>query len=204
MSNLIIGLTGGIGSGKTTITNMFIKLAVDVIDADIIARMIVQPKSAALAAISKHFGSEYIQSDGQLNRALLRSKIFSNETDKTWLNELLHPLIRDEIVKQTNAAASSYCLLVAPLLIENELYHLVDKILVVDVKESTQLERTLKRDTSSAKEIQAIMASQTSRDMRLEKADDIINNDASDFTKIENCVVELHKEYLALASACKK
>jgi dephospho-CoA kinase len=203
MSDLIIGLTGGIGSGKTTVTNMFAKLAVDVIDADIIARQVVQPNSIALKAISQHFGNDYIQTDGELNRTLLRSKIFSNEADKIWLNELLHPLIRDEIISQTKAASSPYCLLVAPLLIENELYHLVNRVLVVDVKESTQLERTLKRDTSSAQEIKAIMASQTSREIRIKKAHDIINNDDDNLNQVENRVIELHQTYLTLAKTSK-
>ncbi len=203
MSVLIIGLTGGIGSGKTTITNMFTKFSIDVIDADIIARHIVKPNSTALNSISNHFGEEFIQSDGELNRALLRTKIFSSETDKAWLNNLLHPLIRNKIVSQTSAAMSPYCLLVAPLLIENELYHLVDRLLVIDVKETTQLERTLARDTSSAKEIKAIMASQTSRKVRLDKADDIINNNGANFAKIENQVLKLHQAYIQLAEAKK-
>jgi len=198
MSKLIVGLTGGIGSGKTTITNYFEKLAIDVIDADIIARDVVAINSPALNAIAQHFGSDYLQADGQLNRALLRSRIFSNEADKLWLNDLLHPLIRTNIIEQTENANSPYCLLVAPLLVENNLIGLVDRVLVVDVSEATQLSRTLLRDNSTEAEIKAIIASQTSRSQRVQVADDIINNDKTSLIKIEQAVLALDKKYLAL------
>ncbi len=202
MSKLIIGLTGGIGSGKTTITNFFQTKNIDVIDADIIAREVVAPDSEALSAIKEHFGVSFIHQDGKLNRALLRTKIFSNEVDKLWLNDLLHPLIRSQIIAQTLAAKSPYCLLVAPLLIENNLLNLVDRVLVVDVSETTQLTRTLRRDhSSSEKEIQAIITSQISRRNRLESADDIINNDTCELAEIQKKVTKLHQQYLALSKA---
>lgn len=197
MSSIIIGLTGGIGSGKTTVTNMFSNLGIDIIDADIIARTVVQPKSRALMAIQTHFGKDYILKNGQLNRSLLRKKIFSDEADKQWLNALLHPLIRDEIIKQTSSAQSPYCILVAPLLIENELLHLVDKVLVVDVDESTQIKRTLKRDTKSTEqEIKAIMASQVTRNVRAKAADDVINNSHDDLSAVTQQINTLHQQYL--------
>jgi dephospho-CoA kinase len=198
MSKLIIGLTGGIGSGKTTITNYFEALGIDIIDADVIAREVVAVNSSALKAIAEHFGKEYIQIDGQLDRSLLRSKIFSNEADKNWLNELLHPLIRLGIVDQTKSAQSPYCILVAPLLIENNLLALVDRVLVVDVSETTQISRTLLRDSSSAEEIKAIIASQTSRELRAQAADDIINNDDSSLAEIKASVLALNQKYLTL------
>lgn len=198
MSKLIIGLTGGIGSGKTTITNYFVELGVEIIDADIIAREVVAVDSPALKAIAHHFGNDYLLADGQLNRTLLRSRIFSNEADKIWLNNLLHPLIRFNIVKQTKEAKSAYCILVAPLLIENNLLELIDRLLIVDVSETTQISRTLLRDCSSEQEIKAIMASQTSREARINIADDIINNNDSSLSEIKTAVLSLDKKYLAL------
>jgi len=198
MSELIIGLTGGIGSGKTILTDYFSQLDIEIIDADIIAREVVEVGSPALNEIAEHFGKDYLETDGELNRALLRSRIFSNDTDKLWLNNLLHPLIRASIVSQTKAATSPYCILVAPLLIENNLHALVNRILVVDVKETTQLKRAMLRDNSSEKEIKAIIASQTSRTSRIQAADDIINNDDSSLSEIKAAVLVLHKKYLTL------
>ncbi|HCM47457.1 MAG TPA: dephospho-CoA kinase [Colwellia sp.] len=198
MSKLVIGLTGGIGSGKTTLTNFFQELGVEIIDADIIAREVVAVNSPALKAIALHFGDDFIQNDGELNRVLLRRRIFSNNADKTWLNKLLHPLIRISIIEQTKQANSPYCILVAPLLIENNLLALIDRILVIDVKEETQLARTMQRDNNSLKEVNAILASQTSRSKRLEVADDVINNDGANLVEIKKIVISLDKKYLAL------
>jgi len=198
MSKLVIGLTGGIGSGKTTITNYFGELGIEIIDADIIAREVVAVNSPALKAIAHHFGNDYLLADGQLNRSLLRSRIFSNEVDKLWLNKLLHPLIRNNIVKQTKEAKSTYCILVAPLLIENNLFELVDRVLIVDVSETTQIARTLLRDNSSEQEIKAIIASQTNRTARVNAADDIINNDDSPLSEIKTAVLSLNEKYFAL------
>lgn len=198
MSKLVIGLTGGIGSGKTTITNYFGELGIEIIDADIIAREVVAVNSPALKAIAQHFGNDYLLADGQLNRALLRSRIFSNEADKQWLNNLLHPLIRHNIVEQTKEAKSEYCILVAPLLIENNLLELVDRVLIVDVSETTQIARTLLRDNSSEQEIKAIIASQTNRTARVNAADDIINNDNSPLSEIKTAVISLNEKYFAL------
>ncbi|NQY51024.1 MAG: dephospho-CoA kinase [Colwellia sp.] len=200
MSKLVIGLTGGIGSGKSTVTHYFQELGIEVIDADIIAREVVAIDSPALKAIAEHFGDDYIQADGQLNRGLLRSKIFANELDKLWLNKLLHPLIRTQLISKTAAAKSPYCILVAPLLIENNLLHLVNRVLVIDVSEETQLERTMHRDSSSLKEVKAILASQTSRSERLAVANDVINNDKVTLAEIKRIVVSLDIKYLALTT----
>ena len=176
MSAFIVGLTGGIGSGKTTIANLFNELGIDIIDADIVARQVVAPNSPALQSIVDRFGPDYLDRSGNLNRTLLRTRIFSHDEDKRWLNNLLHPLIRQTLLDELKQAQSPYCLLVAPLLIENNLHALVDRVLVIDVDESVQLSRTLKRDASNEAEIKAIIASQISRDKRLVAADDVINN----------------------------
>lgn len=191
----VIGLTGGIGSGKSTVANMFSDLGIDIIDADIAARKVVEPNSEALNQISQHFGSQFISTDGTLNRPLLRSKIFSNEKDKQWLNNLLHPLIRQTILNEIQQSNSVYCLLVAPLLIENNLQNLVAHLLVVDISEAEQIKRTILRDPSSSEEIRRIIASQISREERLKHANDIINNSESDLTAIKNQVIKLDQKY---------
>lgn len=199
MSNFIVGLTGGIGSGKTTIANIFAKHGVTIVDADIIARDVVSIDSPALSHISEHFGSDFIQADGQLNRVLLRKQIFSNDADKLWLNNLLHPMIRAKLIKQIKDAQSPYCLLVAPLLIENNLTSLVNRVLVIDVSEATQINRTTKRDNNSVKQVKSIIASQASRKIKQSHADDLLNNESNSLPEIEESVLKLHQTYLTLA-----
>lgn len=203
MSDYIIGLTGGIGSGKTTVANFFADIGIDIIDADVIARDVVKKGSTALASIANHFGAQYILPNGELHRALLRQKIFSNTQDKVWLNNLLHPLIREEISSQAIASTSPYCIIVVPLLIENGMIPLVDRVLVIDVQVSTQLTRTTARDNNTTKQVQAIIDSQISREERLANADDIINNDDSTLTTIADTVAILHQKYLTLAQQHK-
>jgi dephospho-CoA kinase len=200
MSTFIVGLTGGIGSGKTTVSDMFVELNIDIVDADIVAREVVGPGSSALTAIREYFGSEYITAQQQLDRHKLRSRIFSNTEDKLWLNNLLHPLIRQEMLAQLAAAQSNYCILVAPLLLENGLNKLVNKVLVVDVKESCQLERTVARDSSSSTEVKRIIASQMNRKERLSFADDIIDNQESNKEAVRQQVYNLHQKYLNLTN----
>ena len=138
MSHLIIGLTGGIASGKTTVANLLGQYGIDIIDADIVARDVVAPGSSALSQISQHFGPDILSPDGSLNRSELRQLIFSDAEHKTWLNNLLHPLIRQQIATELSLATSPYCLLVAPLLIENNMQSMVDLVLVVDSNEQDQ------------------------------------------------------------------
>jgi len=204
MSDFIVGLTGGIGSGKTTVTNIFAELGVDIVDADIIARDVVAKDSPALAMIEEHFGSAIIQDNGQLNRSMLRTKIFANKVDKQWLNALLHPLIRKQIVTQAQVSLSPYCIIVAPLLIENDLTTLVDRVLVVDVKEATQVSRTIARDNNSKKQVEAIINSQVSRQVRQSHADDILNNDDCLIEDLTSAVAQLHHAYLAYAAQKKQ
>ncbi|XPF93897.1 dephospho-CoA kinase [Colwellia sp. RE-S-Sl-9] len=199
MKKFVVGLTGGIGSGKTTIANMFNELGVELIDADIIAREVVEPNTPALAKIKEYFGVDFILPDGSLDRTKLRHKIFSSENDKQWLNSLLHPLIRESILTKITETKGEYCILVAPLLLENKLTQYVNRTLVIDVNESTQIERTIKRDNSNKITIEKIIASQISRNERLELADDIIDNSNTDLNSVHLQVKHLHNSYLNLA-----
>ena len=199
MSQFIVGLTGGIGSGKTTVANQFAALGIQLVDADVVARDVVAKGSEALKSISNHFGVEILLKDDSLNRALLREKVFSNPTEKQWLNQLLHPLIRQQMLKQLAAATSPYVLLVAPLLLENGLQQLVDQLLVVDVSPGTQLQRTTERDKVPASQVAAIMASQCSREQRRIAATQLLDNDLS-LESLPQRVAELHQLYSGLAA----
>ncbi len=192
---LRIGLTGGIGSGKTTVADMFKQLGVTVIDADQIARDITAPNTTALQAIIKHFGRSLLKSDGTLDRSQLRDIIFNNPTERDWLQGLLHPAIRLEMQQQIKVAKPPYCILAIPLLTESSSIDFVDRILVIDAPEALQLERATARDQSNAAAIKAIMQSQSSRAERLAYADDIIVNDSS-LDALRQQVVALHKIYL--------
>lgn len=199
MSSFIVGLTGGIGSGKTTVANQFATLGVQLVDADLVARDLVAPGSAALAQIAAHFGDVILQQDGSLNRALLRQRIFTAPNEKQWLNQLLHPLIRQQLLQQLAAATSPYVMLVAPLLIENGLQPLVDQLLVVDVSPESQLNRTSKRDMVSQSQVAAIMASQCSREQRRALATQLLDNDLP-LQSLPERVAALHQIYSALAA----
>ncbi|MBU2882507.1 dephospho-CoA kinase [Psychrosphaera sp. B3R10] len=176
---LIIGITGGIGSGKTAATNIFQQLGIDVVDADIVARDIVKVGSPVLDLIVKQFGKGIILADGSLNRAMLRQQIFSDNAQKLALNAIMHPAIRAELLAQLDAATSDYVLLSAPLLFENGLEKYVDKVIVVDVDESVQMRRASDRDGVEPSQIEAIINSQLSRHERKNKADFIIDNSGS-------------------------
>ena len=194
-----MGVSGGIGSGKTTVTDLFKALGIEVIDADVIARQVVEPGSSAVQKIVDKFGPDIITRHGQLDRAKLREMIFRESQLKTWLNALLHPLIRDQMALQTQQAQSSYCILSVPLLVENNLNTSVDRVLIVDVTEQTQLDRTIKRDTVDPQQIKSIMKSQATREQRLAIADDIIDNNG-DQEELVAQVHKLHQDYLQLAS----
>ena len=198
-----VALTGGIGSGKTTITNMFAKLGVDIVDADIIARQVVEPGQPALVALQQKFGDSVLLPDGTLNRAELRHIIFHSTTDKLWVNNLLHPLIHTETQRQLALARSAWCLWVVPLLVENNLQHQADRVLVVDVDRETQIRRTMARDKISRQLAENILAAQATREARLAVANDIINNNASP-DKVMSHVAELNQRYLAQAAATRQ
>ncbi|WP_031568810.1 dephospho-CoA kinase [Rheinheimera texasensis] len=193
-----VGLTGGIGSGKSTVATAFSELGIAIVDADIVARAVVAPGSDALAQISGHFGEHVLSADGQLDRARLREIVFADSTAKNWLNQLLHPRIRQQMLAQLDSAASPYSILVAPLLLENQLNLLVDVVLVVDVSPETQLSRTMQRDNNSAGLVQSIMAAQCSRAERLAAADYVIDNEAPP-AMLAGEVAKLHRVFLQLA-----
>lgn len=196
----VVAITGGIGSGKTTIANQFAALGIEVVDADLIAREVVAPGTPALAAITSHFGPEILTEQGLLDRRALRERIFSDPAAKSWLNALLHPIIRSEMLRQCAAVSSPYCLLVVPLLVENRLTELADRVLVIDVDEATQIERTCRRDGVSREQAQAILASQASRTERLAMADDVLDNQSGTTETIRARILALHETYLAFAS----
>lgn len=196
----VVAITGGIGSGKTTIANQFAELGIDVVDADVIAREVVEPGAPALAAIAAHFGPDVITPDGQLDRRRLRERVFSNPDAKAWLNALLHPLIRQEMLRQCAAARSPYCLLVVPLLVENKLTGLANRVLVIDVDEATQIERTCRRDGVSRAQAEAILAAQASRAERLAVADDVLDNKNGAPETIKPRILALHETYMVFAS----
>lgn len=199
LSNFVVGISGGIGSGKTTVTDLFAKLGVEVIDADVIAREVVEPGTPALAAIVAKFGESVLDQAGSLDRAKLRTLVFEDGEVKNWLNQLLHPAIRQQMLLQTQQAQTSYCLLSVPLLVENKLYEMVDRVVIVDVDEQTQFQRTLVRDKTNEQQIRAIMRAQATRQQRLAVADDVIDNNG----KVDNLTVQvdaLHKKYMQLAA----
>ncbi|WPR79527.1 dephospho-CoA kinase [Klebsiella aerogenes] len=194
-----VALTGGIGSGKSTVADEFAHLGVTVIDADIIARQVVEPGTPALLAIAERFGPQMINDDGSLNRRRLRERIFAHSEDKAWLNALLHPLIQQETRRQMQALTSPYLLWVVPLLVENRLTDKADRILVVDVPKETQIERTIRRDGVSREHAEHILAAQATREQRLAAADDVIENMGS-ADAVASHVARLHDKYLMLAS----
>ncbi|PHR64776.1 MAG: dephospho-CoA kinase [Idiomarina sp.] len=194
----VVGVTGGIGSGKTTVTNLFQQHGIVIVDADVIARHIMDKGGKALRAVVQRYGDKALLDDGNLNRAWLRERIFKHPEDKQWLNDLTHPLIRDQILSQLQQAKSDYVILSAPLLIENRLTKLCDRVLVVDVSEATQLERTQQRDDVSEDQVQAIINAQASREQRLQAADNIIHNEG-DEAELTSQVETLHELYLRLA-----
>lgn len=193
----ILGLTGGIGSGKSAAAEHFAALGVHVVDADHAARWVVEPGRAALSQIAEHFGEQVLQADGQLNRSALRALIFSEPEQRRWLEALLHPLIREAIADNLAQAQSPYAILVSPLLIESGQYTTTQRVLVIDVPQALQIQRTLKRDNTSEEQVHAILKVQASREDRLRHADDVLTNDR-DLEALKTEVERLHHFYLTL------
>ncbi|UVO18926.1 dephospho-CoA kinase [Stutzerimonas stutzeri] len=196
MKPWILGLTGGIGSGKTAAANHFASLGIHVVDADQAARWVVEPGRPALQQVVEHFGPGVLH-EGALNRAALRERIFLDPSERVWLEQLLHPLIRAEVAAHLAKAASPYAILVSPLLVESGQYRQVDRVLVVDVPEALQVERTVGRDRTSEEQVRAILKVQASREERLRHADDVLLNDR-DLAWLQAEVERLHRFYLTL------
>lgn len=193
----ILGLTGGIGSGKSAVAQHFIDLGVHLVDADHAARWVVEPGKPALAKIAEYFGTQVLQADGQLDRTALRKRIFADTSERRWLEALLHPLIGQEISQYLARAESPYTILVSPLLVESGQHKLAQRILVVDAPEHLQIERTMARDQSSSEQVQAILQAQASREERLRHAHDVLLND-QDLHGLQAEVERLHAFYLTL------
>ncbi|WP_447556486.1 dephospho-CoA kinase [Vreelandella sp. EE22] len=198
---MIIGLTGGIGSGKSTVARAFAALGIGYVDADDVAREVVLPGKPALADIIEHFGSDVLNDDDTLNRAALRTRVFAHPTERQWLESVTHPRIRTRIVEHLKAlqAHSPYVLLVSPLLFESGQVALVERTLVVDVSIETQRHRTMTRDKVSEDQVSAILAAQLSREARLARADDVIDNDG-DPTRLADQIAMLDEYYRKLSS----
>ncbi|MGQ7843029.1 dephospho-CoA kinase [Granulosicoccus sp. 3-233] len=195
----LVGLTGGIASGKSLVSSTFEQLGIPVIDADLLAREVVEPGSRGLQALAAHFGPDILTSGGELNRAVLRSLVFADESERKFLDDTLHPLIRqlsDQRVTALSQEAHPYIIFAVPLLLETGQQDRFDRIVVVDVPESVQMARLLARDGSSEKEARAILASQATREDRLSIADDVINN-AGSIDDTRKQVSALHEKYIA-------
>jgi dephospho-CoA kinase len=196
---LVIGLTGGIGSGKTTIADGFAELGVPLIDADVIARELVEPGEAALEEIRSVFGPECITPEGRLDRNHVRQRIFSDDTLRKRLETILHPHISNKINELIAEIQTPYCVVVIPLLLETGQQGLVDRILVVDAPEEKQIKRVAARDKLSDNAVIRIMRTQADRETRLAAADDIIVNN-SDLESLTSQIQTLHRHYLKLSN----
>jgi len=196
----IVGVTGGIGSGKSAVTERFEQRGITVVDADLAARVVVEPGRPALAEIAAHFGADILLADGSLDRAALRALVFAEPAERLWLEALTHPLIGAEILAQIAAATSPYTILSSPLLLETSQKELVNCVVVVDVPASLQLARTVSRDGNDEAQVKRIMAAQMQRDARLAEADIVIDNSGA-IDALDARVEELHREFLQQAQA---
>jgi dephospho-CoA kinase len=200
MSKFVVGLTGGIGSGKSAVSDRFAALGIKVVDADIASRVIVEPGRPALADIEQRFGSEIIAEDGSLDRAALRKVVFADDAARRALEAITHPHINRYITEELANADSPYAILAHPILVETGQTAICSRVLVVDVPESLQVERTMARDDNPEAQVRAIMAAQASREERISAADDVIVNDAG-LDHLDAEVARLHEQYLTMASS---
>ena len=198
MSMFVVGLTGGIGSGKTIASDRFEELGVKVVDADIASRVVVEIGKPALSSIEGEFGSDVISDDGSLNRAKLREIIFKDDEAKSWLESLLHPLIGQHILDEIASATSRYVILVSPLLFETTQFQMCNRTLLIDVPKDIQILRTAKRDKVPESQVEKIIASQMDRDQKISKADDVIVNDG-EIVDLISKIDKIHQRYIELA-----
>jgi dephospho-CoA kinase len=199
MAAFIVGLTGGIGSGKTAASDWFKEQGICIVDADLVSRLVVEPGQPALAQIAAHFGNDVLQADGTLDRAALRVKVFNNTDERRWLEQLLHPLIAQEILQQLAQATSPYAILVSPLLFETGQKAFVRRSLLIDVPEEIQLARTAARDGVPESQVKSIMEAQMSRQEKQSRADDIVVNNGT-LHELHARLSPLHARYLLLAA----
>ena len=197
-----IALTGGIASGKTLVSSEFSRLGVPIIDTDVIAHEIVEPGQPALVEIESTFGPDMIGTDGRLKRPELRALIFSDPDQRSKLEAILHPRIRQEVANAITRLSSDYCVLVIPLLLERGDYPNLDRVLVIDVTPDIQIQRLMNRDHCTQEQAQQALASQATREQRLNIADDVLDNSGSP-EDIGQAVAELHRAYTALARVAK-
>jgi len=197
---LRVGITGGIGSGKTALTDWLSTQGIVIVDADLAARVVVEPGQPALAEIAAQLGQEYLLPDGQLDRAALRKLVFADDTKRRTLESITHPRIRDELTQQMAAAQSAYVVLSSPLLLESGQSEMVDLSVVVDVPEAVQIERTMARDQNERALVEQIMAAQLDRATRISRADIVIDNSGS-LEALHIRGAQLHRTLLARASA---
>jgi dephospho-CoA kinase len=195
----VLGLTGGIGSGKTAASDYLASKGICVVDADVVAREVVEPGQPAWQAIKEHFGDDVLLDDQSLNRAWLRTKVFAEPEQRRWLESQTHPRIRDSIIQQLQNATSAYAVLVSPLLFESGQSLLTQRTLLIDVPVSTQIERACQRDQNQAEQIQRIIDAQMPRAEKRQRADDIADN-SDTLAALHQQLDSLHKQYLQLAS----
>jgi dephospho-CoA kinase len=194
----VVGITGGIGSGKSAVTERLAARGIVIVDADVAARQVVEPGTPALAAIAAHFGPTVLNADGGLDRAALRQRVFNDNEERHWLERLTHPLIGESIRAQLATAQSAYAVLSSPLLLESSQHDLVDCVVVVDVPETVQLSRTMARDNNDEALVRRIMAAQLDRETRLARADIVIDN-SGDLASLDERVTALHEDLLRRA-----
>lgn len=197
---LVVGITGGIGSGKSAVTDYLEIKGITVVDADKVARVVVEPGTSGLAAIAEHFGRDILLPDGTLDRAALRKIVFDNPDEREVLEGITHPRIREEIARQLSDASSPYVVLASPLLLESGQSSFADYVVVVDVPESVQLSRTMTRDDNSEQLVKSIMAVQLDRETRLARSDTSISNEGT-LEELHTRVDALHADLLRRAQA---